>query len=52
MVLLVFSGGRWKEVGDMFMEITKYHAEGTAKRIAAYAKVLVKLHRQKHITTK
>lgn len=36
----------------MFMEIAKYLAEGTAKRIAAYAKVLVKLHRQKHITTK
>lgn len=51
MVLLLFSGDRWKEVDDMPMEITKYLAEGTAKRIVAYARVLVKLHRQKHITT-
>lgn len=51
MVLLVFSGGRRKEVDDMFWEITENHAEGTAKRIAAYARVLVKLHRQKHIAT-
>lgn len=35
----------------MSMEITKYLAEGTAKRIAAYARAFVKLHRQKHITT-
>lgn len=51
MVLLVFSGGRWKEVDDMSTEITKYLVEGTAERIAAYARVLVKMHRQKHITT-
>ena len=36
----------------MFWEITEYHAEERAKRIAAYAKMLVKLYRQKHITTK
>ncbi len=35
----------------MFWKPTEYHAENMAKRIAAYARVLVKLHRQKHITT-
>lgn len=35
----------------MPMEITKYYAEGTAKRIVGYARVLVKLHRRKHFTT-
>lgn len=35
----------------MFGEPTEYHAESTAKRIAAYARVFVKLHRQKHTVT-
>lgn len=35
----------------MFWEPTEYHAENTVKRIAAYARMFVKLHRQKHTVT-